>query len=113
MRSRFVFRNGEFVELDLDAPLPPRVGPYIMSDIKPYRSILTREPITSRSAHREHLRQHGVIEVGNEMPRAQREALPSARDDVTAALDASTDRHNEARAASDRATNAALAQDGE
>ncbi len=66
-RRRFIFRNGEFVEIDLDAPLLPRVGPYIQSDISPYRSVITREPITSRSGHREHLRRHGAIEVGNDI----------------------------------------------
>jgi hypothetical protein len=102
-RRRFVFRAGEFVELDLDAPLAPRVAPYIMSDIAPYRSIITREPIGSRSEHRAHLRRHGMIEVGNEMPRARREPLPAVREDVMAAVEASTDRHAEAWAANERA----------
>lgn len=103
MRRRFVFRKGEFVELDLEAPLPPRRGPYIQSDIEPYRSVMTREPITSRSQHREHLRQYGVIEVGNERLGVSREVLPPVREDVRAALDASPERHAEARAASERA----------
>jgi hypothetical protein len=103
-RHRFVMRGGELVELDLDAPLPPRVAPYVVSDISPYRSVITREPITSRSAHRDHLRRHGAIEVGNEMPRAQKEALPPLRQDLAAAFEASTERHAEAQAISDRAT---------
>ena len=40
--------------------------PAILPDIAPYRSQLTGEVITSRSRHREHLRSHGCIEVGNE-----------------------------------------------
>lgn len=103
-RHRYVIRNGELVELDLDAPLPPRKGPYIQGDIAPYRSVITREPITSRSQHRDHLRAHGAIEVGNEYPNgASRETLPPVREDVRAALEASAETHAEARAASDRA----------
>jgi len=102
-RRRWVFRNGELVELDLNAPLPARRGPYIMSDLREYPSIVTGEMITSRSQHREHLRQHGCIEVGNEMPRVSREPLPPIRADAIAALEASPETHAEARAASERA----------
>lgn len=42
-------------------------APMIMGDIKPYQSMVTGEEITSRSKHREHLRQHGMVEVGNEV----------------------------------------------
>ncbi len=105
-RHRYVMRGGELVELDLEAPLPPRKGPYIQSDIAPYRSVITREPITSRSQHRDHLRDHGAFEVGNEYPRVSRETLPPAREDVRAALGASPERHAEARAASERAAEA-------
>lgn len=38
----------------------------VMDDIQPYQSMVTGEMITSRSRHREHLRDHGMIEVGNE-----------------------------------------------
>lgn len=41
-------------------------APYIAPDIQPYRSMITGEMITSRSRHRDHLRQHGCIEIGNE-----------------------------------------------
>ncbi len=106
MRRRYVYRGGEMVELDLDTPLSPRKGPYIQSDIAPYRSVITREPITSRSEHRAHLRQHGCVEVGNEMPRASREAMRPAALDAKAAIEASPERHAEARAASERAKGA-------
>lgn len=42
------------------------VAPMVSTDIPPYRSMVTGEMITSRSQHRAHLKQHGVIEVGNE-----------------------------------------------
>lgn len=43
-----------------------RKTPDVMPDIKPYRSMLTGELITSRSRHREHLKEHGYEEVGND-----------------------------------------------
>ena len=41
-------------------------GLMIMPDIAPYQSQVTGEMITSRSRHREHLRQHNMVEVGND-----------------------------------------------
>jgi len=38
----------------------------IMLDIQPYKSMVDGSMITSRSKHREHLRQHNCIEIGNE-----------------------------------------------
>ena len=107
-RRRWVIRNGELVEVDLNAPVPPRRGPYVMSDLREYRSIITREPITSRSQHREHLRQHGCIDVGNEMPTVSREALLPVRADLATAMQASPETHAQARAASERAGKAEL-----
>ena len=37
-----------------------------MPDIEPYTSMITGETITSRSRHREHLKAHGYVEVGND-----------------------------------------------
>lgn len=42
-------------------------SPMVMGDIQPYQSMVTGEMITSRSVHREHLRRHQLIEVGNEV----------------------------------------------
>lgn len=42
----------------------------VMPDIAPYVSTIDGSVITSRSRHREHLRAHGCIEVGNEKPKA-------------------------------------------
>lgn len=38
----------------------------VASDIQPYRSMITGEVINSRSSHRDHLKSHGCIEIGNE-----------------------------------------------
>lgn len=49
---------------------------YIAPDIKPYRSQITGEMITSRSHHREHLKQHNCFEIGNETKAAMESARP-------------------------------------
>lgn len=41
-------------------------GVMVMPDIKPYRSMIDGTMITSRSQHREHLRAHGCVEIGND-----------------------------------------------
>ena len=38
----------------------------VMRDMEPYRSPLDGSMVTSRSHHRDHMRKHNVIEVGNE-----------------------------------------------
>jgi hypothetical protein len=105
-RHKYLWRDGHWVELDLAAPLPPRKTPYVRSDIGDYRSVITGEMITSRSQHREHLHAHGCIEVGNEWTEPTPTALPSPREEIEAALQASPETHAEARAASERAMQA-------
>ena len=47
-------------------------GPNIISDIEPYRAMVGNgRMVTSRSQHRALLREHGCIEVGNEMPKGR------------------------------------------
>jgi len=66
MRTRYIQINGELVEVGKVVRSTDPVAPYVMPDIKPYQSMITGEIIASRSTHRQHLRQHGCIEVGNE-----------------------------------------------
>lgn len=47
-----------------------KAGYYVMGDIQPYQSQVTGEMVMGRRQHREHLRQHNVIEVGNELDKA-------------------------------------------
>ena len=47
--------------------------PMIAPDITPYQSMLTGEMIGSRSEHREHLRKHGYVEVGDQMSKRQQQ----------------------------------------
>lgn len=41
-------------------------GVQIMGDIQPYVSMIDGSIITSRSKHRQHLKDHGCVEVGND-----------------------------------------------
>lgn len=39
----------------------------VQPDLQPYKSMVDGSMITSRSQHRDHLKQHGMIEIGNEI----------------------------------------------
>ena len=79
-------------KLELDAKGSYKAGFEVISDIEPYKSMATGEMITSRSTHRNHLKERGLVEVGNEQPKPrqteptkkEREAL---RYDIAARLD--------------------------
>ena len=45
----------------------------VINDIAPYKSMVTGEMITSRSQHKKHLKQHGMVEVGNDPIREKKE----------------------------------------
>ncbi len=64
-RKRWVYIGGEAFEVSGDYTPEPQSS-MVMNDIKPYQSMVTGEWITSRSQHRDHLKTHKVIEVGNE-----------------------------------------------
>jgi len=66
MTRRFIQRDGVLYEVGRDYIPEPRKSHHVMPDIKPYKSMVDGSIITSRSHHREHLRQHGCIEVGND-----------------------------------------------
>lgn len=99
-RSRYLYREGEKVYAEEDGvvlfdkrnDVCYGRGPMIMGDIRPYKSVIDGSEITSRSRHREHLQQHGCIEVGNEKPKPippPREA-PGLKDAVIQAYKKST-----------------------
>ena len=52
--------------------MKPREAPRVMSDIGGYISQVTGEYIDSRSKHRNHLKQHGMVELGNDLPKQQK-----------------------------------------
>ena len=66
-----------------------RTAFHVIRDIDPYRSPITGERIGGRRQHREHLRDHGMIEAGNEkqefLKRAP-ERLPDPRHDIVQAM---------------------------
>jgi hypothetical protein len=71
--------DGKYYILDDDRGVPKYSGlsaPFVMRDIAPYKSPLDNTMVTSRSLHREHLKVHDVIEVGNE--RVKPVSIPTA-----------------------------------
>ena len=64
MRRKFYAdKDGHWVE---EKPRYEAGGVMVIPDIQPYQSMITGELITSRSKHREHLKEHGCVEVGND-----------------------------------------------
>lgn len=56
----------ELVPKDQYVPRREVSSPMVMPDIAGYTSMATGEWISSRSHHREHLKRHGLVEIGNE-----------------------------------------------
>jgi hypothetical protein len=74
-RGRWVFRNGELIPksqavsetAEIAAQIrSPMEAPMVVRDIPEYVSMIDGSVISSRKQHRDHLRAHGCIEVGNE-----------------------------------------------
>jgi hypothetical protein len=98
-RSRTVWKDGEvyaeyeggkLTYLNPKYQAPKRSdtvqAPYFMKDIGEYRSPLDGQRITTRSAHRDHMKAHNVIEVGNERMPATPSAPPSVDRDLGQAI---------------------------
>lgn len=64
-------------------------GPMIMRDISGYRSPIDGQYVSSRSAHREHMERHGVIELGNErvQPKSDESNFATIGHDIKRRLD--------------------------
>lgn len=65
--------------------LKDRTAFHVITDIRPYRSPITGEVIGGRRQHREHMRDHGVIEAGNEKQeffKRDVQSLPDARQEI-------------------------------
>ena len=65
---RYVQINGVLYERGQE-PMPD--APMVIGDIEPYQSQITGEMITSRSQHREHLKAHGCVEIGDQVHHMQ------------------------------------------
>lgn len=60
------YHNGELV-YSAQTPEEKRdAGYYVVGDIQPYQSQVNGSMIQGRRQHREHLREHRLLEVGNE-----------------------------------------------
>ena len=62
MSKTYVLRDGKLV-LKHEAKTSVHG---VIGDIEPYESMITGERIAGRRQHRDHLRDHSCIEVGNE-----------------------------------------------
>lgn len=77
----------KLIPVDEYTPAAPS-GPFVMADVKPYQSMVTGEMIGGRRQHREHLRQHGLIEMGNDAPKRSLQAIDTTEQVRQAAHDA-------------------------
>ena len=74
MRSRYIYQDGNVVYMELGGrvlfdkrqTLETKRSFQVMPDIDPYVSMIDGRVINSRSRHREHLRDHGCEEIGND-----------------------------------------------
>lgn len=61
---------------------------HVIPDIEPYQSMVTGERIRGRSHHKKHLREHGLIEVGNErLPPRKPKPMPPVVEDLKRAIE--------------------------
>jgi len=51
-------------------------APFVQTDIQPYKSMVDGSMITSKSQHRAHLKQHGMVEIGNEVNAHMKKEVP-------------------------------------
>lgn len=79
MRKRWIYKDGEAIEIE---KYEPEARTYIMPDIQPYQSMADGSMITGRRQHREHLRQHNCIEIGNEVMETKKAPPSDSRREV-------------------------------
>lgn len=95
MKRSYVQIEGQLYEKGTE---PRSDAPMVMPDIHEYTSMIDGTRIRSRSQHREHLRMHGCVEIGNEIPRNHQytgipDAAPQQRKElIRAQFDALTHR---------------------
>lgn len=75
MRRRYIQHPETFELIPAEEYIPPEVHRhFVIGDIQPYKSMVTGEMIDGRRKHREHLKSHGVVEVGNDLDNARPKA---------------------------------------
>jgi hypothetical protein len=61
---------------------------HVIPDIAPYKSMVTGERIRGRAHHKQHIRDHGLIEVGNErLPPRRPKPMPDLVPDLKRAIE--------------------------
>ena len=74
-RGSWVWRNGRLVDRLHASPVPTKRSGYIIKDIEPYQNVaIDGKVIGGRRQHRDMLRAHGCVEVGNDAAVTKRAA---------------------------------------
>lgn len=90
-RGSWVIRNGKLLTRREAAMLSAQEAmksrsehpaPMVMGDIQPYRNTIDGKPVGGRAQHREFLKRHNVIEVGNERKAAMGTTVAVNKDDI-------------------------------
>lgn len=80
-RETYVYRDGQLIPKHMAPPRLMTGGLQVIQDIEPYRAIgVDNRIVGGRRQHRDMLRDHGLIEVGNEAPTQNRQAPPDRVD---------------------------------
>lgn len=73
MRSKWLYDKGEVVYEEIGGKVTfdkrdhsQDAGYFVQNDCQPFKSMVDGRIINSKSVYREHLREHGCIEVGND-----------------------------------------------
>lgn len=70
MRYRQIQIDGKWELVPIDEDSAPQVHA-VFGDVQPYKSQITGEWIDGRKQHRDHLKRHNCVEVGNDIPKSQ------------------------------------------
>lgn len=75
-KGRFVWddETKKFIPAGKSSHVPN--APMVFGDVRPYKSMVTGELIDGRRQHREHLKTHNVVEVGNDIPMKHQDRTP-------------------------------------
>lgn len=60
------YTEGRWIDLANLPPPAPSKAPMVMRDVSAYQSMVTGQMIDGRAQHREHLKAHDLVEIGNE-----------------------------------------------
>lgn len=83
--------TGELIPKHLYQRPPPKrsslPAPMVIRDIEPYQSMVDGSVIGGRKQHRDHLRAHGMVELGNEKPKPRKVENAITEADIATAYD--------------------------